>query len=131
MLNYTRTPPTHYYLEYSGRAAYMETHPTPRDLPGHRSIAVKVTADRRWLRERTPQHRKSAVEFHSIPILQSNINVYCVRVSQSPTDLVFPCAGGVREASAAPPAPSFPCKTSTKFHNTKHAGPATLTESHM
>ena len=26
MLNYMRTPPTHFYLECSGSAAYMETH---------------------------------------------------------------------------------------------------------
>ena len=27
MLNYMRTPPTHYYLESSGQATYMKTHP--------------------------------------------------------------------------------------------------------
>ena len=26
-LKYMRTPPTHYFVESSGRAAYMETHP--------------------------------------------------------------------------------------------------------
>jgi hypothetical protein len=26
VLNYMRTPPTHYYLESNDRAAYMETH---------------------------------------------------------------------------------------------------------
>lgn len=26
MLSYLQTPPTHYYIESSGRAAYMETH---------------------------------------------------------------------------------------------------------
>ena len=25
--NYMQTPPTHYYLESGGQAAYMETHP--------------------------------------------------------------------------------------------------------
>jgi hypothetical protein len=27
VLNYMQTPPTHYYLESSGRVAYLETHP--------------------------------------------------------------------------------------------------------
>jgi hypothetical protein len=27
VLNYMRTPPTHYCLEYIGRVAYTETHP--------------------------------------------------------------------------------------------------------
>ena len=27
VLIYMRTPPTHYYLESSGRVTYMETHP--------------------------------------------------------------------------------------------------------
>ena len=27
VLNFMRTPPTNYYLESSGQAAYMETHP--------------------------------------------------------------------------------------------------------
>ena len=27
VLNYMRTPPIHYYLDCSGQAAYMETHP--------------------------------------------------------------------------------------------------------
>ena len=26
-LNYMRTPPTHYYLEYGGQVAYLETYP--------------------------------------------------------------------------------------------------------
>ena len=29
VLNYIRTPHTHYYLESSGRAAYKETHRNP------------------------------------------------------------------------------------------------------
>jgi hypothetical protein len=29
VLNYMRIPPTHYYLECSGQAAYTETHPKP------------------------------------------------------------------------------------------------------
>ena len=33
VLNYMQTPPTHYYLESSGRAAYMETHPSHASQP--------------------------------------------------------------------------------------------------
>ena len=32
VVNYMRTTPTHYYIESSGRAAYMETHPKPSPI---------------------------------------------------------------------------------------------------
>ena len=41
MLNYMQTPPTHYYLEFSGQVAYMETH--LKDFTGFRAINSRTS----------------------------------------------------------------------------------------